>query len=175
MPGFLSTWLQTGPFYVTISANRLAVRDIVQGKTVELQPLVCIDRRQKPERILAVGEAAQQANRAEGCEIVNPFAHPRTLLADFTVAEKLLQHAVHQLATNALLRPSPLMILHPLEKTEGGLTQVEVRAWQELAAGAGARSAAVWVGGELSDADILDCRYPGDAWLPEPPKWARRR
>ena len=37
----------------------------------------------------------------------------------------------HQLATNALLRPSPLMILHPLEKTEGGLTQVEVRAWQE--------------------------------------------
>jgi rod shape-determining protein MreB len=96
-------------------------------------------------------------------------------LADFTVAEKLLQHAVHQLATNALLRPSPRMILHPLEKTEGGLTQVEVRAWQELAAGAGARSAAVWIGADLSDADILEHRYPGEAWLPEPPKWARRR
>ncbi|EIC23891.1 hypothetical protein [Thiorhodovibrio frisius] len=91
MPGFLSTWLQTGPFYVRISANSLSVRDIVQGKTVELQPLAAIDRRRKPERILVIGEAAQQANRAEGCE------------------------------------------------------------------------------------DILERRYPGNAWLPEPPKWVRRR
>lgn len=53
MPGFSLRWLQTGPFYVTISANSLSVRDILQGKTVALQPLVCIDRRRTPEQILA--------------------------------------------------------------------------------------------------------------------------
>jgi hypothetical protein len=51
------------------------------------------------------------------------------------------------------------MLILPMEKTEGGLSQVEERVLQELALGAGARRALVWVGQELSDQELRQkCR-----------------
>lgn len=63
------------------------------------------------------------------------FASPRMLIADFTVAEFQLKQAVKQVRRG--LR-APQMILHPMELIEGGVTQVEYRAFVELGMGAGA-------------------------------------
>jgi len=53
--------------------------------------------------------------------------------------------------------PSPVLILHPQQQPDGGLTQLTVRALRELAVGAGAREASVWVvGGELTVQEPLD-------------------
>jgi len=48
------------------------------------------------------------------------------------------------------------ILLHPLERIDGGLTQIEERALQELALDSGASRALVWVGSALSDAEVIE-------------------
>lgn len=45
--------------------------------------------------------------------------------------------------------PSPRVIIHPMEKLEGGLTEIEEKAFRELCIGAGSRLAVVYIGDEL--------------------------
>ena len=79
-----------------------------------------------------------------------PFSHERTLLANFTNADRLMKKGLAQLRTFL----TPVVVVHPLERLEGGLTEIEERAYQELAVGAGAARAIVWTGHELSDAEV---------------------
>jgi rod shape-determining protein MreB len=46
--------------------------------------------------------------------------------------------------------------MHPLEMTEGGLSEIEKRILNELAIGAGAMKVVVWVGPELSDTEVRE-------------------
>ena len=52
------------------------------------------------------------------------------------------------------LRPSPTVIIHPMEKLEGGLTMIEDRAFRELALSAGAREAVLYLGEPLPTHDF---------------------
>jgi hypothetical protein len=79
-----------------------------------------------------------------------PFSHPRTVVGDFVVAEEVLKRGVKSI--RGLLPPSVLM--HPMDKVKGGLTQIEERAILELANGAGANKAALWTGGQLGDEEV---------------------
>lgn len=55
--------------------------------------------------------------------------------------------------------------MHPLEMTEDGLSTVEIRVLQELAAGAGASWSHVWIGRELTDQEVLlDVRKSKDSY-----------
>lgn len=103
------------------------------------------------EQIIGQERTRNQADSAveSNAVIVNPFSHPRTLLKDFIVAEKLLQHAFGTLLGKKLMAPAPAVVIHPMEKTEGGLTEVERKAFRELAMGAGARAVVVHEGEEL--------------------------
>ena len=84
-----------------------------------------------------------------------PFSHPRTLLGNFVNAESFLQSLVGELKGGFLLRP--VMLIHPLERIEGGLTQIEERAFHELGMGAGASRVKVWSGpAALSDAEVTE-------------------
>ena len=46
------------------------------------------------------------------------------------------------------------IVIHPMERIEGGLSQIEERALRELAIGAGASRVAVWVGDALTDEEV---------------------
>ena len=81
-----------------------------------------------------------------------PFSHERTLLANFTNADRLMKQGLSQLKSFL----PPVVVVHPLERLEGGLTQIEERAYQELAVGAGAGKAIVWTGHELNDAEVSE-------------------
>lgn len=48
------------------------------------------------------------------------------------------------------MRPSPQIVMHQLEKTEGGLTSVEDRVLRELAVAAGAREVLIHIGDKVS-------------------------
>ena len=86
----------------------------------------------------------------------NPsFSHPRTLLGNFTVADALLRQGLGQVASRSGFRLAAQVVLHPLEKIDGGLTQIEARAFQELILGAGAGQVKIWTGPALSDAQVL--------------------
>nr|WP_315466552.1 rod shape-determining protein [uncultured Undibacterium sp.] len=150
--------------YVQLSPDRLIVRDPRTGKQFAEIPEVGIAHDPKT-RIVGVGAAARSAVAGLNGEVVNPFAHPRSLVSDFTVAEQLLKTVVRQVLGGTLFRPAPKIVIHPLGDPAGGFTQIERRAIREMAFGAGASKVVVWVGRTLSDEEILNEKYSqeGDA------------
>ncbi len=83
------------------------------------------------------------------------FTTKRLLVGQFNEADKTLRKGMKELYKDRWLSISPIIVIQPMEKTDGDLSQIEERTLQELAAGAGARRSIVWVGHELSDPEIL--------------------
>jgi hypothetical protein len=85
------------------------------------------------------------------------FSNARLLVADFAAAQQLLQDAVAQLLPRRFLRLSwpPEMLIQPLERLEGGLSQVEERILLELGLGSGARTVRLHLGAELDSAGVI--------------------
>ncbi|WFP50941.1 hypothetical protein PL263_02665 [Methylomonas sp. EFPC3] len=59
----------------------------------------------------------------------------------------------------------PHVVLHPLVMLEGGLTQIEIRAFAELASMAGASKAYVWQGPRLTTEQLGKRSFPEDGRL----------
>lgn len=85
-----------------------------------------------------------------------PFSTPRLLVGQFMAAERCLKKAFKQMFAGKWLAVSPIVVIQPMEKIEGGLAEVEARAIQELVLAAGARKVTVYTGHELSDAEVLN-------------------
>lgn len=137
--------------YIQIWEKRIKATDIKTKKIYDEQPYVAIEATDKNQRIIsATGASALSQSLKSNTELINPFYHPRTLFSNFEVAEKLLQHIVKTVLGKKWYRPSPVIVIHPMEKNEGGLTEIETKAFRELAYGAGAREVFVYEGKELS-------------------------
>lgn len=145
--------------YIQIAPDRITVRNPKSGLTVSEVPEMAISAAPK-QIILAIGPQARGVAAAQAAQLVNPFAHPRSLVSDFTVAEQLLKHYVRQVQGRSLLAISPIIVIHPLGDPEGGFTQVERRAFAEMARGAGASQVVVWTGRPLTDQELLSRQFP---------------
>lgn len=151
--------------YVQISPERLTLRNPKSGQNLSEVPELAFGL--PPDRkLIAVGALARLAAASQRAEIVNPFAHPRSLISDFTVAEQLLRHQLKALHRRSWLAASPHIVVHPLGEPAGGFTQVELRALRELASAAGASKVNVWTGRALTDEELLTRRAPagGGHW-----------
>lgn len=82
------------------------------------------------------------------------FSHPRMLVGNFSHAQTTLSPLVAKARGSGFVISTPVLI-HPLEKVEGGLSQVEERMFQELAMSTGASRVVVWIGAPLNDAEAL--------------------
>ncbi|HHC6693706.1 hypothetical protein CGJ04_23045 [Vibrio parahaemolyticus] len=84
-----------------------------------------------------------QATHLESGKAVNKIcpalAHPRTLMGDFYEIEKCLKDISAELLPKTLFSFSPIAIVQLLETSEGGYTNVEIRAFREAVLGTGAR------------------------------------
>ncbi|AEE23752.1 hypothetical protein Glaag_2814 [Glaciecola sp. 4H-3-7+YE-5] len=136
--------------YVQIWEGRLKVTDVANNESFDDSPIVVIQNQAKGKKVISgIGKRAASSLK-ENEVAVNPFSHPRALLSDFFVGEKLLQHAFKSLSNFKYIRLRPKVIIHPMEKTEGGLTAIEDRAFRELALGAGAIDIKIHVGKSLN-------------------------
>ena len=80
------------------------------------------------------------------------YSHPRALVGNFTNAELLLKSLTKKMGGFT----TPSIVIHPLARIEGGLTQIEERAIQELAHGAAnGRKVFVHTGAQLTDAEVI--------------------
>ena len=141
--------------YVQIWENRIKVSSIESRNGYDEKPLVAVESDKKGNKVIAaIGNQASSFVFKNDGVVINPFSHPRVLFSDFEIAEKLLQHIIHTLNERKFFAPSPLLVIHPMEKTEGGLTMIEKRAFKELGFGVGARDVVVFVGKELSIYDF---------------------
>ena len=140
--------------YIRLRAEKLSLVHIESGKEFSLLPEVAIETIAGKKNITAYGADVKAKKGLLNTEVVNGFRHPRTLLADFTVAELVLKHGFRMVISKSLFAPSPIVIFHPLELDEGGYTQVELRAFEELCIQAGARKVYIKTGKELSKEEL---------------------
>ena len=152
---FVSNYFRN-TLYIRLRAEKLSLLHIESGKEFTLLPEVAIETTNRKNKILVYGAAAKAKKGMQNVEVVNGFKHPRTLLADFTLAEETLKYCMRGLMSKTLFAPSPVVIFQPLEMDEGGYTQVELRAFQELCERAGARKVYIKVGSELLKEDLAN-------------------
>lgn len=119
--------------------------------------------------VIAYGKKAMSQFTANSeTVIVNGFDHPRSIIGDFEAAEKTLELFLAEVDCRQY-RFTPYapykVILHPLEKLDGGLTTTEKRALQDMAYRVRARKVMVWEGRLLTDQEILTDSFPTDGKL----------
>jgi rod shape-determining protein MreB len=147
--------------YVQVSPDRLTVRNPKTGESLSEVPEIAISNTPKP-RVIGVGKEARLHQSAHSVQIVNPFSHPRSMVSDFTVGEKTLKAFLQRMKINSFLAPAPKVVMHLMGEPAGGFTQVEVRAFHEMAVGAGASQVKIWQGRTLSDQELLSGQFPSD-------------
>lgn len=79
-----------------------------------------------------------------------PFTTKRLLIGEFSIADHCLKNAIKTVVGKSFFPKSVVIVVHPQEMVEGGLSQVEDRVFRELCLGAGAKKVVVWLGGALS-------------------------
>lgn len=161
--------------YVRIHPDMLTVRDVRNGKSISEPPLMAISGGITVKgsnlqggtkvsgtnpKMLAIGNDAKTIGVQPNTQIVNPFAHPRTPLSDFTVAEMLIKGFMEKLLRRKRSFIAPNMIFHLAVELEGGITQIESRALKELGASVGAKWCCGWIGPDLSDEQVMAWRFP---------------
>ena len=145
--------------YVRIKPDRMSVLHVESGNEHSDLPALAIERKNGKGTVVAVGHAAAAKAGLINVIVANGFKHPRTLLADFTLAEQTLKHFLKLVLRGSLFTPAPVVVIHPQVALEGGLTQIEIRALAELGIGAGARKVFVWEGRELSKKELRELRF----------------
>ena len=84
-----------------------------------------------------------------------PFTTTRLLIGTFAPAAQCLKHAVRSSTSNAWFI-GPKILIQPMEMNDDGLSEVEDRILRECALSSGARKIVVWIGTELSDAEVIE-------------------
>lgn len=85
----------------------------------------------------------------------SPFTTNRLLVGTFSAAEPALTKLIKSVLPKGFLSKSPQVVIHPVERVEGGLSEVEERIFRELALGSGAFKVALHVGPELTDSEAV--------------------
>ncbi|PSV51676.1 rod shape-determining protein [Photobacterium sp. GB-1] len=126
---------------IELRSKQLSVQIFGTSERVDLSPYIAIE--DTKNNVLAVGDKAKYLS-GSNITVLNPFDHKRSFVGDFACAEKLLQYAVREVLGNNKFSISPRIVIHQLEKVDGGLTDIEERVLKELAMGAGARQVLVY-------------------------------
>ena len=137
----------SGPYYLKINRDRISIRDVATGHSIQIRTVLGLD---DSKNVVSVGDPVSPDATIQ----LNPFQHPRVLVCDYTVAEKIFIHAFREMSGGAFFRPAVVAVIHPDLDLAGGLTPLEDRALRELAESAGARKTLVHYGAALSDDEV---------------------
>ncbi len=139
--------------FVELSPERLTVCNLTTGTLISEKPEIAIAQDAKGNKVLATGAEASQYKKRASVTVTNPFAHPRGLVSDFTAGSLVMKAFIKRACSRSLITPA--IVMRPLGEPEGGFTQLELRALQEMASFAGSRKFAFWLGPKLSPQKML--------------------
>lgn len=143
--------------YIKFSSEKIHIRYVEKKETIDDEPVIAIKRDEKGDKVVAVGkEAREEKNKnPDDIKLYNAFKHPRTFVGSFEIAEAILRYFICKLIPRRMC-VAPLVIFHPTENIEGGVTQIERRGLVELGSSIGGRRVYVWTGRNLTDRELLD-------------------
>lgn len=157
MISFLLNLFFHNTIYIRFSAKNIFIRFVEKNRILQDQPIIAIEPDKKGKKVVAVGKEVskvQQKNHP-GISVHNAFEHPRTFVWEFELAEATLRYYIYKIVQRKILI-FPTIILHPIEKTEGGITQIERRGLFELGSSIGGKEVYIWTGRNLSDLELTD-------------------
>lgn len=143
--------------YAQLDPERLSVRDVRSGRTFAARPVGAV-LTGPIRRVVRVGDEALTASADRPLQLINPFKHPRLLIAELGLGQQVLRGFLKKLYPARLVPRLPVLVLHPRVDPEGGFTDIEIRALHELGRGAGAARVLVWQGRELLQRELLSLR-----------------
>jgi hypothetical protein len=95
-----------------------------------------------------------ECGRTAVVEAYEQFTTRRLLVGEYGPAVDALRRGMKELNYGIPYFSDPVAVMHPTSMVDGGLSGVEYRILFEIAEGAGAKRATVWVGAELSDEQV---------------------
>jgi len=140
--------------YIRLEPERIRILHVESGHEITDTPTLAVETRKSQQIVVAAGRDAIALSTQPNVCVRNGFLHPRTLLADFAIAEQTLRYFIKQAQPKSVLVIAPIIVIHPLALLEGGLTQIEIRAFTELGAMSGARQVYIWTGPDLSREEL---------------------
>jgi len=152
--------------YAQLDPDRLSVRDVRSGRSYAARPVGAV-LTGPVRKVVRVGDDALTASAGRPLQIVNPFKHPRLLVAELTLGQQVLRGFLKKLYAASLLPRLPVMVLHPRIDPAGGFTEIEIRALHALGEGAGASRVLVWHGRELLQRELLSLQLTSGGKLLE--------
>jgi rod shape-determining protein MreB len=144
--------------YAQLDPERLELRDVSSGRRYAARPVGAVLMGPIP-KVIRVGDEALTATADRPLRTVNPFKHPRMLVSDLTLGQQVLRQFLRKLYPSVLVPRQPVLVLHPRVDPEGGFTEIEIRALQELGRGAGASRVIVWHGRELLPRELRSLQF----------------
>ena len=141
--------------YIQIEADTITMTHANKDQSIQFAPYMATKKVNNQRLVQAIGEQAKALTDQADITVHTPFHHPRALIADFRVAEKMLQDKLRELLAQQRIKLAPKIIIHPCLPLEGGLTPLETKVLRELAASQGARSIYLHVGRPLSSQQCL--------------------
>lgn len=97
-----------------------------------------------------------ESGRSSAVDASEPFTTHRLIIGEYGPALDALQRAMKEVRYGIAFLSAPSTVIHPLVMVDGGLSGVEYRILLEVAEGAGAKRAVVWVGRELTDDEVRE-------------------
>ena len=132
--------------HLSVRKHWLSVR-VASGQTetkpVEGTARVAVRHGEKVSQIVAIGEEADAFRDTRNVIVYDAFDHPRVLISGFDEALLVVSEFLRRACGD---RKPPLrfrLVIQIMEELEGGLTDVEERAFQELGLRLGASSVTV--------------------------------
>jgi MreB/Mbl protein len=154
--------MPTYTVYLRIQRDFLAIRVIGRkgaGGYYEDIPQFAYHTHSKKE--VAYGSEATPYAEMRGYEVARVFHHPRLAIHDLENTEKVLRYFLDKALHSRMPFRRLNFVIHLLDTWEGGLTDLEKRALDEVSRGIGARGIVLCTGpDEMTETEVIDLTRP---------------
>ena len=132
-------WSGFEDWYLEFPPSSITIHNLKTGKQVQEPSLVAVTRA-APEKLLAVGRAAQAYQDTPDAVVFSPFRQGQ--IAQYPAAQALIKALLKQAGLSSVPIPKPVLCVHIQEHT----TQVEEQALAEAAIQSGAKKVFLYTG-----------------------------
>jgi len=152
---FLFSIFGKNTIYIKFSSDLIHIRYAEKDRIIEEKPVIAISKIKNRYKVVAVGKDSVRTQASPKVQVYNVFKHPRAFLPNFEFAEVTLRYFIYKIVHRKML-VRPIIVLHPTEKLDGGITQIEFKSLVELGTSIGGRKVFIWKGHTLTNRELLD-------------------
>ena len=148
--------------YIKFSNELVSINSVERKVIVEEKPLITVKTnnrgKRKVEKEGADAGTILQKDYSK-IEIINPFDHPRCCISDADLAEVILRRLMRKAFKKSVSLVRPIVIAHPLQNINGGLSSFEISGLKNIFQTLGARETYIWIGAPLHYEQLINYNF----------------